>query len=69
MIVLYFFGAITMQIYKSSPIGQLYFLKVLFKKFTLGDGCQKNCHQQRTGIAAGGIFYNVQPGTAAQLKI
>ena len=21
---------------------------------------------QRTGIAAGGIFYNVQPGTAAQ---
>jgi hypothetical protein len=23
---------------------------------------------QRTGIAAGGIFYNVQPGTAAQLK-
>ena len=29
---------------------------------------QKNC-LQRTGIAAGGIFYNVQPGTAAQLKI
>jgi hypothetical protein len=24
---------------------------------------------QRAGIAAGGIFYNVQPGTAAQLKI
>jgi len=24
---------------------------------------------QRTGIAAGGIFYNVQPGTAAQLNI
>ena len=24
---------------------------------------------QRTGIAAGGIFYNVQPGAAAQLKI
>ena len=23
----------------------------------------------RAGIAAGGIFYNVQPGTAAQLKI
>ena len=23
---------------------------------------------QRAGIAAGGIFYNVQPGTAAQLK-
>ncbi len=27
----------------------------------------KNCIQ-RAGIAAGGIFYNVQPGTAAQLK-
>jgi len=24
---------------------------------------------QRAGIAEGGIFYNVQPGTAAQLKI
>ncbi len=24
---------------------------------------------QRAVIAAGGIFYNVQPGTAAQLKI
>jgi len=24
---------------------------------------------QRPGIAAGGIFYNVRPGTAAQLKI
>ena len=23
----------------------------------------------RAGIAAGGIFYNVQPGTTAQLKI
>jgi hypothetical protein len=26
-------------------------------------------YRQRTGIAAGGIFYNVQPGAAAQLKI
>jgi hypothetical protein len=24
---------------------------------------------QRAGIAAGGIFYTVQPGTAAKLKI
>jgi hypothetical protein len=29
---------------------------------------EKYCHQ-RAGIAAGGIFYDVQPGTAAQLKI
>jgi hypothetical protein len=29
----------------------------------------ENCYADRTGIAAGGIIYNVQPGTAAQLKI
>ncbi len=33
------------------------------KSVDIGNGCQ------RTGIAAGGIFYKVQPGTAAQLKI
>ena len=31
--------------------------------------CFLKGYSQRAGIAAGGIFYNVQPGTAAQLKI
>ena len=39
-------------------------LKIIIMKMDGQTGCL-----QRAGIAAGGIFYNVQPGTAAQLKI
>ena len=42
---------------------QLIILKGIFNLW-----CSKP-YAQRAGIAAGGIFYNVQPGTAAQLKI
>ena len=36
-------------------------------RFVIRDVCLACA--QRPGIAAGGRFYNVQPGTAAQLKI
>jgi hypothetical protein len=40
-----------------------------YKKMLIGfESAQKKTGTQRAGIAAGGIFYNVQPGTAAQLK-
>jgi hypothetical protein len=37
-------------------------------KFSLKHFARLHYSAQRAGIAAGGIFYNVQPGTAAQLK-